>query len=444
MKFFNLFKKELKELLTAQVIIGILVSLVVFYAVGGVMASVTKEAEKEKTTINIVDNDQTDFSKSILNIMKASGLTVKNHSIESNDFAKEINKLDISTLIIIPKGFSDSISSGKTAKVEHISRIDALGSTSQISSATASVATEIIEQAIKTAVFDTKYNMSDEEMSFLDKPINVNETTVVKEASQNVGVSRVKTFVTLQTIFMPIIMFLLILYSAQMIISAISTEKIDKTLETLLSTPISRINVLVSKMLAAAIVAGLSATVYMIGFSGFMDKMIGSAGASSKHMDQMEKILENLNLTLSTGDYIIIGAQMFLSLMITLAIALVLGVLAKDVKSAQGLVMPIMFVAFIPYMLSLVVDINTLSPIVKVLVYAIPYTHAFTASNNILLGNTGLLLIGFGYQFIILIVCMIFAVRVFMTDKIFTMTLSFKKKSGKSKKSLFSKFSKKA
>ena len=71
------------------------------------------------------------------------------------------------------------------------------------------------------------------------------------------------------------------MFASQMIISAISTEKIDKTLETLLSAPVSRIAVLSSKMLAATIISALYAAIYMLGFSNMMSGMGGDMMSSS-------------------------------------------------------------------------------------------------------------------------------------------------------------------
>ena len=52
--------------------------------------------------------------------------------------------------------------------------------------------------------------------------------------------------------FIPIILMMIIIYSSQMVISAIAMEKQNKTLETLLTVPIPRTSIVTAKMLAAA------------------------------------------------------------------------------------------------------------------------------------------------------------------------------------------------
>ena len=93
-----------------------------------------------------------------------------------------------------------------------------------------------------------------------------------------------------------------------------------------------------------------------------------------------ESAMENLGLTMSIGQYVLVGIQMFVSILISLSLSMVLGALAKDAKSAQTMLLPITFSAMIPYLLAMVVDIRTLSPVIKYIVYAIPFTHTFMAS----------------------------------------------------------------
>ena len=202
-----------------------------------------------------------------------------------------------------------------------------------------------------------------------------------------------------------------------MLLGAVSTEKIDKTLETLLSAPVSRMSVLASKMMAAGTVAALYAATMMFG----MKQMTGSiAGDAAK---EYQPLLEELGLSLNPGQYVLVGIQMFVSILISLSIALVLGVLAKDAKSGQSLMLPIQITSMIPYMLSMFMDIRSLSPVVKYILYAIPFTHTFMATENLMFGNTALYVGGLIYQLLLLAVCMTFAIRVFTSDKIFTMSI---------------------
>lgn len=96
------------------------------------------------------------------------------------------------------------------------------------------------------------------------------------------------------------------------------------------------------------------------------------------------------------------------------------------------MLLPITFSAMIPYILAMVVDIRTLSPVIKYIVYAIPFTHTFMASENVMFGNYSLYAGGLIYQIVLLVVCMTVALKIFMSDKIFTMSIGGKQRTRKS------------
>ena len=51
--------------------------------------------------------------------------------------------------------------------------------------------------------------------------------------------------------------------------------------------------------------------------------------------------MQKLGLSFSTTGYVVLGLAMFLSILVALAIAMILGVLAEDFRSAQNMIMPL-------------------------------------------------------------------------------------------------------
>ena len=90
--------------------------------------------------------------------------------------------------------------------------------------------------------------------------------------------------------------------------------------------------------------------------------------------------------------------------------------------------MPLMMLAMIPYMISIFADVNSLPAAVKILVYAIPFTHTFSAMSNLMFGHDIIFFAGLIYQIAVLAVCMFFSLRLFNSDKILTISLKFGKK----------------
>ncbi|MGB8958080.1 MAG: ABC transporter permease, partial [Candidatus Aminicenantales bacterium] len=196
----------------------------------------------------------------------------------------------------------------------------------------------------------------------------------------------------------------------------------------LLTVPIKRTSIITAKMLAAGLVGLISAGVYMFAFKGFVGGMTGEAARAGAAVGGGGALMRQLGLYFNTTGYIILGLAMFLAILVALALAMILGVLAEDFRSAQNMIMPLVFLVMIPYFISLFADLNTLSLPIKILILAIPFSHPFLVSQNLYLGNYGMIAAGLGYMLVVFVVLTIFAARIFSTDKILTMKLRFGKK----------------
>lgn len=433
MKFINLLKKELKELLTFQTIIGMVVILVLFSFLGEFMGGVMEDS-MGTSEINLCVQDDTVFTKNIVDSLIANPENQVN-IVEVNDTDRSVamKALGIDNVIIIPEGFSDRVlKEKKPAELEIVTVMESTSLAAITGSGKTSDVMEVINSTISEELMTSTYGLTANDIETIKTPVVLKEVTVVGEKSAPISTVAVASFAMTQGIVVPIVIFVLVIFAAQMIISAISTEKIDKTLETLLSAPVSRVSVLSSKMLAATIVALLNAGVYMFAFSNYMNSMMGGklaeTGGAIPGGDPLSAAMATLGLELTTSSYVLLGLQMFMTIMIALAVSLILGAMATDMKSAQTLLMPIMVCAMIPYMLSLFTSINQLPIIAKLLIYAIPFTHTFTAIENLLFGNMSLYWFGLGYQVILFGVFMFLAVRLFTSDKIFTISLNFGQK----------------
>lgn len=432
MKFFNLLKKELGELLTAQAIITVVAMMLLLMLMGNLMQNTVQEAIENEYTVSISDRDNTEFTNELMKVLEESGAIIKEFDTEGDDYPAILNDIDQESLVIIPEGFTETLESG--GRPELIS-VSAMGSAAVMSNITNdnSGAVGLISQCISNT-FAERAGLTAEEVALLNAPVILTENTVVNKNTANIGASTVMTSIMTKNMILPIIVFVLIMFTSQMLMSAISNEKIDKTLETLLSAPVSRTAILGAKMLAAAIIALLNAVFYMIGFSSLMK---GTADSVTEGIgDQLaaqfistDVALEKLGLTLSAGDYILVGLQLFLTIMICLSISLMLGALVNDPKQSQTMMMPLMMMAVIPYIISMLADINSLPTVFRLIVYAIPFTHTFSAMNNIMFGHMGVFFGGLIYQLIAFIICMFFALRLFNSDKILTVSLNLGQKS---------------
>ena len=432
MKFFNLLKKELAELLNVQTLISLVVAMGLLMVMGNVMTDTIEDAVKQEYTVTICDRDKTEFTADMIETLRGYGAKVTEITDESEDYAKLLANADKESLVIIPQGFSEAVENGESPELISIARMKSAAMMSNMSNSN-SGAESLISRCVSD-VFSANAGLTPEDVQLINNPVSIKSHTVISDKSADVSADMVMSKVMMQNMILPVIVFVLIMMTSQGLMSGISNEKIDKTLETLLSAPVSRTAILGSKMLAATIVAMLQAVCFMFGFSSMMsgateEATADLAGSIAAQITPIDEALEKLGLTLGMGDYILVGIQLFLTIMICLCLSLVLGSLVNDAKQTQTMIMPLMFGAMIPYMISMLADITTLPMAIRIFVYAIPFTHTFSAIPNLMFDNMTIFYIGLAYQVIVFAVCMFFALRLFKSDKILTASLNFGQKS---------------
>lgn len=451
MKFGNLLKKELRELLTKQAILSMVFTMVLLIVmgqvIGGAMQDADNSAEEASKNIALCNQDDSEFTKNMLNNMENTNVTLI--ELESDDYAAELERLDRKTLIIIPQGFGDSIINKKEAgEIKFVNTLKGGGFSSTMSTLTASEAVGSIETACYNELMRSSYGVTDAEIKLARNSVETTEYTVHKGKTTAASSDGISAVIMLQSMIAPFAIFFLLLMAAQMIMTAISTEKIDKTLETLLSAPVPRMTVLMAKMTAAVITALMNALFMMIGFVFYMLGMVGSAAGevadavsstgaaeTAGSAISISQAMAELGIALTPVDYVLFAIQLFLTIAIGLAISLILGAMATDVKSVQTLTMPIMIAVMIPFFVSMFMNVNEMSPVFRTIIYAIPFTHTYTALTNLMNGDMIIFWGGMAYQIIFFAVCMFLAVKMFTTDKLFTMSFSAenfsKKRKGK-------------
>lgn len=449
MKFGNLLKKELGGLLTVQTIISMLMSCFILIIMGQVLGNVADEG-MDTSEVNICDLDGSDFTLGMLDALEEYGSKPAVHTLESDDYAAEMERLGIKTLVIIPEGFGDSVIIDK--KPAELQVVNKIGTSIGAMISTVSVADTVsaIEKYLADAMLIQNHGMTEEEAETVKNPVLTVEYSTFNGKTACVSSAMLINVMMSQYMIAPIAIFFMLLMASQMIMSAISTEKIDKTLETLLSAPVSRITILTAKMTAAFIVALLSAVVMIIGFAGYIYGMMGSMAGDMMSTASVVNIpgagadpdaafdaasavqgIAELGMTLTAGGVVLVLLQILMSIAIGLSLALILGALCEDAQSLNTLLMPIMILVMVPFFVTLFADMSTMSMMPKLLIYLIPFSHSYLACSNVISGNFTAFWGGFAYQAVFFAVCMFVAVRMFTTDKIFTMTKAISDKTKK-------------
>lgn len=201
-----------------------------------------------------------------------------------------------------------------------------------------------------------------------------------------------------------------------MVITSMGLEKENKTLETLLTMPVNRTTIVMGKLLGSSLVGLIMAALYLVGFKFYLASL--EAGSVN---------LAALGLSLSMFDYILVGLSLFVSLVFGLAMAMLLGIMARDYKSAQILTYPIMGLAIIPMFFTMYKDFNTVSPVIRYFMYAIPFSHPMTAMRSLTFDAWGIVVAGIVYNLILSGILIAVIVKIFKTDKLITGIMQIRK-----------------
>jgi ABC-type transport system involved in multi-copper enzyme maturation permease subunit len=224
-----------------------------------------------------------------------------------------------------------------------------------------------------------------------------------------------------------------VLAPAPFVSTSFAGEREKKTMESLLALPISRFNILFSKLLAGMVLVGIFALMNVIGvflFSGMIDVASESIGA--------EEYSSIFAIDTSPTMLVLIVAMMFLSAFVAIGIGISLASLTKDVRSAESMynifmMVPAMGVGFIGMFGGIPEQAFGGAGVV---LYIIPWAHSIAIlskglypktyassalTRNLPFGGIPMdLVLHFGYLIIVILICLFIASKVFEREGILT------------------------
>jgi ABC-2 type transport system permease protein len=420
--FTTILVKELKELMRdPKILIGMIVlPLIMFPVLGLVMGYAAQTAtEAQRATILVVDNDNGNWSQIFVGYLN----TTMNVEIINNTSPQTVIDQGLlahynsSTFVVVPFGFSDNITRHNLGEWNITGTVDTYsifngggGIFSGISGSTVNAVVAGFNRAVAPDM------------------VLVSESSVIKGTIANdVSVSVLSSLMLTQSIALPITIMIMLTYAMQIAATSVAMEKEEKTLETLLTTPVDRFAILMGKVSSTIIVAGAASIAVLVGYN----YMIGSISSGIAGNLGGSVNLVALGLVPSVGGYILLGISLFFTLLSALALAVIMSAFSENVRGAQALVGYVYPLIFIPSLALVYLDVNSLPLAVKAIFYAIPYSHPIIAAKAVVTGDYGIVVFGIVYVAIFTVVIMYIASRLFATEKILTAKLRFGK--GKTK-----------
>jgi ABC-2 type transport system permease protein len=427
--FTTILVKELKELMRdPKILIGMIVlPLIMFPVLGLVMgyAVQTAQSEAQKATLLVVNNDNNGtwsnafvkYLNSTMNVEVVTNLSPQNIVDQGL-----LGKYNSTMFLEIPTGFNANLTiANLTMHAAGASNVTGMVNVYGVFNSGGGIFGGLGGTAVTAVIGGFNRAVAPDVVA-------VSHSSIIKgQIEQGVDASTLSGLMLSQSIALPITIMIMLTYAMQIAATSVAMEKEEKTLETLLTTPVDRFAILMGKVSSTIIVAGAASIAVLVGYNYMIGSIsTGIAGNLGGSVD-----LVALGLVPSVGGYILLGISLFFTLLSALALAVIMSAFSENVRGAQALVGYVYPLIFIPSLALVYLDVNSLPLAVKAIFYAIPYSHPIIAAKAVVTGDYGIVAFGIIYVAIFTVVIMYIASRLFATEKILTAKLRFGK--GKTK-----------
>lgn len=416
--FTTILIKELKELMRdPKILIGMIILPLIMFPVMGLVfgyAVTSAQEQAQKATLLVVNNDNGNWSHSFVKFLNTSMDVAELNNMPPQQVIDQnlLANYNGTQFIEIPAGFSANMTQhlngnpSITATLKFYGVFQGGGILSGLGTSGVTIMVESFNRAIAPDV------------------VYAQQSTIIKgQIQEGVDSATLSGLMLSQSIALPITVMLMITYAMQIAATSVAMEKEEKTLETLLTAPVDRFAILMGKVASTVIVAGVAAVTVLVGYY----YMIGSLTLGITNTASID--LVSLGLVPSAFGYVLLGISLFVTLLSALALAVIMSAFSENVRGAQALVGYIYPVIFIPALVLMYLDINTLPLAARMILYAIPYSHPIIASKAIIMGDYTTVVFGIVYVALFTLVIMYIASRLFATEKILTSKLRFRKSS---------------
>lgn len=414
--------KEIKDLLRdPKILIGVIIFPALLLPMMGAAISMSTGSTIEKAygnlSVYVVDDDGGALSQELLAYFNANHVEVKPLAGPPESSLGALSGGDV--LVHIPDGFSSNLTGGGWAGLvmyinfKDFSMVEFIKS-GRVDQIINSFKSELVEQILSEEVPGKDPNA-------LLNPIRQEYQSVVKGEAFQISPAVLQSTIQMQTLMGPIVIMLVLILAMQIAATSIAIEKEAKTLETLLTVPVSRMSILFGKLAGSVTVALLATIANVIAFTYYMGAVLGSVGTPAGELGQA-----GLKLAPSLEGYLILGLTIFGALISALAIALTLGTLAQDVRGAQSIIGIVMVPVVLPAIFMMMGDLSALPQAIQIVLYLIPFTYPALASQALVTGNYGMSIIGLVYMAFFTLAMLYIAAKIFSSERIMTARVSFR------------------
>jgi ABC-2 type transport system permease protein len=417
--------KEVKELVRdPKILVGVVLMPIIIFPIMGAAIQVSQESVERAirgASFAVYTDDKGFVTDALLSYLYTDNMVVPIDADSLEDALVAFKATDSSALIYVPNGYHTNITLGLNGVLRIYANLRNLNmaetqSTNVVALLINAYNYEFSIAKIRNLLAQTG-NIGTPEA--VRSPIVIQYASILKGNVLDIPPSAIFNLVMGQSIMLPIMVMMMIIFAIQMAATSIALEKEQKTLETLMTLPVSRFTILAGKLSGSVVIALAGSVSYLVGFGFYINSAFSFVpGATTMNIDDVGIGITPLGMAL-------VGVVIFVTLVSALAMALSVAVFADNVRSAQSftgaLVTPIM----IPAIVLMFSDIEMLPQSFQWIMLAIPYTHTIIATKAAFLANYAVVVRSILFIGVWTVVVLYAAARIFSTERIITARFTF-------------------
>ncbi len=424
-KLWSLVVKEVKELIRdPKILIGVVLMPIIIFPIMGSAIQISQESVQRAVrgaSFSVWTDDDGFVTDALMNYLYTNNSVIPIEATSLEDALSQFTETDSSSLIYIPHGYNDNITVGEQGRLKVYANLRKLNMAETQS-------TDVVSSLIN--IYNYYFSISKIDILIENagavgvplgyrNPIAIDYASILKGNVLEIPPMAIFSLVMSQSIMLPIMVMMMVMFAIQMAATSIALEKEQKTLEILMTLPVSRMTILGGKLSGSIVIALAGAVSYLIGFGSYMNS------AFSFVPEAQSMSLTDVNMGITPFGFLLIGIVIFVTLVSALAMALSVAVFADNVRSAQSFTSALITPIMIPALVLMFSDIEMLPTSFQYLMLAIPYTHTMIATKAAFLGEYFVVMRSIFFISIWTVALLYIAARIFSTERIITARFTF-------------------
>jgi len=385
-----LISKEFKELIrNPQIMIGFILSAVLMPLMGFAITIPMKEAVQQiaqPLNVGVIDLDSSFPSRQLFNFLNSVPQALKvrllNVSAQAplnlTKIAEE--NVDLDLVLVIPKGYGSMVMNKTFVKLQYLVIVKSSGFFGANNARYT-----ILEQMIDNYLGAIYLQGTGIQLEIVKDPVRANISTFMarKGILLEGDPSQILSSLSFAAFLLPLALFTIAATVIQMSSTSMAVENEEKTLETLLTLPIPRSYILMAKLLGSFMVSIIGSVASLIGFVAYFYTF----DIALQSVKQGFSIKTTSLLSLDYTNMLYLFASIIITLFFTAAVGTIVGALSKDTRVASTILGPTVSFIMIPAFVIAFMDVGSLSPIYKALVYSFPIVQTMAVLKEMVLGS---------------------------------------------------------